>query len=230
MEWPTLDVEESMQWLKRIMDRGNQNSCGGHGGAGAMEAARAIAGFQHINLSPCCIYGQINGGRDQGALIQDVCCAGLEVGTTTESLIGPRQIWRSQWPAGWESEAKQFRYFKVYDCRNFDEVASALLSGYTVCYGILIGQNFGDLTSDSFTPPPPRGRKGGHALYALPYGLLRGRDGRWGVNTPNSWSTRWGNKGRCVATEDYFREWTDAFAVKAVRYNPDDPDQLPIAV
>ncbi|HKB03896.1 MAG TPA: hypothetical protein VKD90_16865, partial [Gemmataceae bacterium] len=85
-EWRPVDYRP---FAPAVFDQRAQGSCVGHGGVGVMCTLRALHGQGRERLSPSNLYGQINGGRDRGALVTDALEALRTVGACLESTIGP---------------------------------------------------------------------------------------------------------------------------------------------
>lgn len=227
-EWKAKTWEEAIEWVVRILDQDGQGSCAGHMGAAILEMDRAVQGANHIDLSPCCIYGQVNGGRDRGAIISDILKVIQQTGTCTEATVGAKNIYQRNWDSKWREEAPRFKGFG-YECKSFDQLASAILRMNSVGFGIMVGNNFGDLDSEGFAPLP-RGGGGGHAMAGAPGGLVQhSRTGEWGILTVNSWSRRWGRDGLCVVGESHFERWADSFAFISAVEDPQEKNVLPNA-
>jgi hypothetical protein len=204
----------------RCQDQGNQGSCNAAAATCAVESVRKMAGMSLLELSRGNLYGQINGGRDQGSLLGDALEALLKNGTVPNGVIGDDQWQRSTWPRNWEEEAKPYRILEAYYCPTFAHMATAVQYGYFLDFGIMVGNNF-QPDSSGWLPDYQSGY-GGHAMAG--FGLARHRDGRWGIETSNSWGSRWGNNGWCYVPESYFEDewWADGWAVRAAIVNEDD--------
>jgi hypothetical protein len=218
-----------------VRDQGQHGSCVGHGSVSAFDRAWIMAGHAPKQFSSCYIYGKINGGRDQGAIVSDAADLLVKVGTCLESTVPEGQVYERTFPPGADVEAARFRAADAYHVGTPDEVGSAILCGYDVVHGIWVGDYYSQLDAGGV---PPVGGNGGHCQESC--GLVRiaaGRyAGQWGFKTQNSWSTQWGDDGFCVLTDDHLT-WNqqafgglDAFAIRAVADDPTDPANPPIAI
>jgi len=209
-QWRPVSLSH-LHWT--IIDQDGIGSCNACAAVQALMIQREYAGLPRVELSSGCLYGQINGGRDAGSLLGDALIALKVSGTTSAKTIGHLQWRNSTWPRQWAEEAKKYRILEAYDCPTFDHVATAILRGFLVDYGILVGDRFVP-DAEGFIPPPSGRERGGHAMCGV--GLVR-HNGRWYVETINSWGSNWGLSGVCFVPEDYFRgiPWTDAWAVRA---------------
>lgn len=196
------------------------NSCNAFAACMAVRVSRRMVGKKDIKLSEGCLYGQINGGRDQGSMLGDALEALQKTGTCLDTTIGPLTWQKSKWPSGWQDEAKIYRLAEAWDCPTFEHIASAILLGFVVDYGIMVGNNF-DVGNDGWVVPPSRGG-GGHAMCGI--GLAE-KSGKWGIETVNSWSATWGDKGFGIVPESYFanQTFTDGWCLRSVVDETTDP-------
>jgi hypothetical protein len=211
-EWREVDYRP---FAPEVFNQGTQGSCVGHGGVGVLGTIRAMHGHGRERLSPCNLYGQINGGQDRGALVTDALEALRTVGACLESTVGPGRWQPGAWPATWKDEAKRFRIEKAEEITGFDQIGTAILEGDPVCFGIELGSAF--RPDAAGVVPDRRGGGGGHCMFALG---LKSIDGRWHLVVQNSWGTRWGAVGFCFLPESYFRSWHEAWRLKAATDDP----------
>lgn len=206
-----------------IFDQDGHGSCVGNGATAALEKVRALTGMTFRKLSPGCTYSQINGGSDNGAVISDSLTALQQTGTVLFDTVGQEPIYTRQMPNAWKEEAKRFRIEEAYRCDTFDEMGSALQLGYIVVYGMQVGNNFGQFTSDGVAGVS-RG-PGNHCMHAD--GMHKLPSGKWAFDNVNSWGANWGpwNNGRCYLVEGHFQngDQPDAYAVKACTEDPQEP-------
>lgn len=212
-QWREVDYRDH---TPKIYDQAQQGSCVGHGGVGALATVRVMHGQARARLSACNLYGQINGGRDQGAQVIDALKALSETGACLESTVGPGKWQPSSWPTGWKAEAARFRIRKAEAIQGFDAIVAALLEGDPVTFGIFLGGRF-DVSDNGIVPEYDGGQSGGHCMYAVGVKLI---GGRWYLIVVNSWGEDWGDRGHCYLPESYFRGWHEAYRVKV---SVDDP-------
>lgn len=171
-----------------ILDQDGHGSCVAQGWVGALRRARIGAGMKDVNLSPAFLYAQINGGRDQGAVISDGIAALKNVGTCTFDLVGQNPIYMNQMPSGAKEQASRFKLLDAYRCNSWEEVVSALLTGrFYPVYGYQVGNNFGRF--DQYGVAGHDNGPGNHCNFAE--GLRKLPDGRWVLDDVNSWG-KWG--------------------------------------
>lgn len=211
-EWANIDFSHL---VPEVLDQDRQNACNAFASIQALHVLRAQAGLPYVKLSPGNLYGRINGGRDAGSLLSDAIQALEKEGVCTVGTV-PEFQWRpSRWPDTWREEAKKFRVLEAWDCPSFDHIASAIMLGFPVNLGILVGWNF--RVRDDGWLDDYRGGGGGHAMCGV--GLLYHRERRtWGIKVVNSWGREWGQDGFAVVPESYFKAtpFADGWAVRGV--------------
>jgi hypothetical protein len=185
-----------------VIDQNPQSSCCPSATAGATMALREIAGAKRILLSQGSLYGQINGGRDNGANIEDALEAMMNTGICPADQIDPKNWQGRGWPSDWKTEAKKFRILEAFDCPTFEAVASAVQLSMPVVFGVYWGS-------------------GGHAITAVG---LKKTSGGWGLEFLNSWGSDWGDAGfgvleetKCSGIKSF-----GAFAIRSVTIPSDE--------
>jgi hypothetical protein len=202
-----------------IKDQDGIGACNAFATVDTVETAYAINRIECPPLSTGYLYGNINGGRDQGSMLEDAIEWMQTHGTCKASTVGMLDWKKSQWPAGAAEEAKQYRVLEWWTCPTFEHVVSAILRGFAVNIGVMWG-NSDNPDADGWLPDSVRGG-GGHSIMRC---SVEHRGGIWGVGGKNSWSEKWGKKGwmtfsekRLTAEQGNFG-W---FAVRAVTYPMD---------
>lgn len=230
-----LPIVPRAQWEERdyttfkapILDQAQTASCTGHGTATAMARAWQMAGHAPRAFSACYIYGKINGGLDQGAIVSDAATQ-LLAGVCTETTVPEGMIYARQFPPGADAEAARFRAEDCYHLGTYDEIVSALMYGWLPVFGILVGDDFGNLDADGVSPV---GGDSGHCLTGA--GLKFTRSRAMAVETQNSWGPAWGDSGFTRLIEGHFTfgmnymGGLDAFAIRATLDDPADPTNPP---
>jgi hypothetical protein len=211
-----------------LMNQGQHASCVGHGTCTAFEAAWTQAGQPRppAPFSGCYIYGWVNGGQDQGAVISDAAASLRMHGVCTEREVPEGLIFLQQFPSAAHEVAGHYRPLSIMKCQTFEDICGALASGFPIVVGIIVGSNFSNLESSGVAPLPDQ-PLGGHCLAAL--GLKNHSRYGWCLEVQNSWD-RWGidGKGRCLLRREHFETPTDAFAVVSVATDPGS-QPLPVA-
>jgi hypothetical protein len=176
-----------------VCNQSSQNSCCPTATRGAAQILREINGLKRVRLSQGSLYGQIAGGRDQGANIMDALEAMMDVGICPDSIIDEYDWQGKKYPVNWKDEAAKYRILEAWDCSTFDDLVSAVQTSIPVVFGVNWAGG------------------GGHAICAIGY-----KDGK--VEILNSWGTDWGDGGFGYLSESQCRAITSygAFAVRAV--------------
>jgi len=129
-------IDSSLIW--HIVNQANQSSCCGCMGIDMVMLIREIMGLNRVILSQASLYGQGNGGRDEGMAI-DTCLRLLKtVGACPVSLIDQydwKGFGRGTWPDQWKEVAKLYRAVEVLDCPTVELVHAANEAGHPVGYG-----------------------------------------------------------------------------------------------
>jgi hypothetical protein len=223
VSWRTLNA--------RIMDQDGLGACAGFAGVNAFERAWRLAGGQALKFSAWFLYSNVNGGRDQGALISDVLKSLLATGVCLEDQVPEKTYQKRSIKPDAYTTAKRFRIAEAYALDSTDAIGSAVMLGYPIEYGIFVGGNFMTLDAGGV---PGIGSDGGHALHCcglrkVPAGPHKGQ---WSYETENSWGTKYGQDGYCYVVDKHFdsmqKYGLDAFAIKAVAGDPQDPLPAPL--
>ena len=206
-KWPSLlAAYNSIDWTQPGLPRKkNQNGvgqCNPTAAALAMEHCRARQGLHEVILSPADLYVRINGGHDDGSLLEDALSELQTNGIGTSTTCG--DLWKQGYFKGQASaqERNRFRADEVYHCPSFDHQFSAALQGFSLVTGIS--------WYDNYTPdadgwlPEPNGNYGGHAIFGYKPTVRNGRYAIWHMQT-------WG---------DSYAPHTDgSFAIPEDRYD-----------
>jgi hypothetical protein len=215
-----------------ILDQDSIGSCVAESSSMALRKCRFLAGATDEPLSPGCLYAQVNGGRDSGAVITDALDALKTKGTCLFSTVGQKPFYLDEMPQAAWTEALRFRIEGWWYCDTFDEVATAVQLGppYIPVFGIMVGNNF-----QSFDPYGVAGHASGpgnHAVHAD--GMTQLADGRWVLDMPNSWGAAWGpwHNGRVYLDEQHLDAGGDqpaGYVIQAAIEDPQDPLKPPSA-
>jgi hypothetical protein len=208
-----------------ILDQKSHGSCVGHGAAGALMAARALAGATFQKLSGPYVYSWINGGSDNGAIISDGCKALVSHGAALYSEVSWDMIYRRQIPATADTTAQRFRASEVYAVESFDEICSALQLGFVVSIPVMVGGSFSDLDSNGICGWD-RG-PGNHCVYVAGMDQVASQ---WALDMTNSWGTSFGEKGHGFITQKHIESVeADSYAIRCEVGDPQDPNMPPVA-
>lgn len=143
-----LDAEATgLEWLvTRIYDQGNEGSCVANAASQAFEIVQAAQNGRDkvIPLSAISLYKRIGRSPGSGAMVSDglkqLQTRGILPLDTPENRARfkhtmPARGFYSDWPAGWEETANQFKVVEWLVCNSAEEVLSAGINGHPVCVG-----------------------------------------------------------------------------------------------
>jgi hypothetical protein len=205
-----------------VLDQGSTSSCVGHSSATAFLRSWLLSGQPAHEFNPFWIYGLINGGEDNGAVISDALVAMKQYGVATVGAVTggdlPRQL---VYPSQLRSlpdvfaKASRFKVAGAWKLTSFEDICTALTLRMVCVSGIAVGQNFGDLDGEACAPLPDR-ILGGHALehHGLKWSASKKE---WLIRTQNSWTAQWGDKGMCYLRKAHYQNMQfDAYALVTV--------------
>ncbi len=225
-QWQPISRRESMGG-QFILDQKSHGSCVGFSAAEALMRSRFIRGYGFQKLSGSYIYSWINGGGDNGAQITDSLKALEDHGTCLEVTCGWNDIYRNATKRG-DTEAQRFKLREGIVISTFDEAGTAIQMNLIAQFAIEVGNNFDSFDSNGvagFSNGP-----GNHSVHADGMKLIS--SGVWVLDMPNSWSTQWGDTGRCYLSEKHFSSVDqDAYTHLDQDQDPNDSDNptLPVS-
>lgn len=205
-QWPDL-IAKMGDWkdygfLPPTHDQDGVGQCNADATTGMAESMRLKQGLPLILLSAADLYDRINGGADNGSLLEDAMEEMMERGVGTVATSGA--VWKRGLNKASAEERKRFRFLEVFTAPTFDHFFSGLLSGFDGNTGIMWGQN--DEPDGDGWLPASSGQAGGHSLHSYMPAMRQGRGGiQFGCPTHNSWAERWGVKGKCIIPESRYK-------------------------
>ena len=200
-------------WIK---DQRNHGSCNGFAGAAALSRSRVRRGLSRVDLSGAYLYSLINGGRDQGSMLDDGMEAIQKTGIAPESLVAWDQIYPRQYDkAKADAEAGKYKAFEAYAVKTLPGLWTALAAGWDCVVAVHAGNNFMRVGVDGVVGVD--NGPGNHAVAAdgVFYSDRLGQLVACGVN---SWGVRYGVEGRMGMVEAHFRQtmqWHSFYAVRS---------------
>lgn len=224
-QWRPINRRNIFTWQRYGLDQDGIGSCVAQSTVGALAKVRTLLGMKHVLLSPAALYAQINGGRDQGAIISEGVDAAAKTGTCPFDVLGQKPFYSWQIPASTKAMYPRFRAAAVYHVDTWEELGSALQTGrYLAVFGVQVGRNFGVFDRHGVSGHD-RG-PGNHALHADGMALLP--DGRWVLDVPNSWGEEWGpwKNGRVYLDRNHLfanGDMPDCCVIRAATEDPKEP-------
>ena len=186
-----------------VRDQNGVGQCNADATVALHEYTRNAMGLQYVQLSGADLYDRINGGGDNGSLLEDAIREMMDAGVGTAETCG--LLWKRGYYKGPAPAAERARYkvAEAYLCPTFDHLMSAVLCGFGIVSGIP--------WYDNYTPdkagwlPSPRGNSGGHAVFGYkPTMRVSGDTTTYGIWHQNSWTTQFGVGGAVVFPESVY--------------------------
>jgi hypothetical protein len=211
---------------KWILNQGPRGSCNGYACASALARARKLAGLPAVILSGEFVYAGINGGRDQGSMLDDGMEFLRDVGSVPIDMV-PRLEYRwSRISEEAKRAAPRFRGFELSTAGSEDELSVGLALGFVGVVAVHFGGRMQSLDRNGVA-----GAHRGPGNNSVGVEDLRIRGGRYEFDYFNSHGRRYGEDGRAWLQWDRHLEQTSHyhqfFLVRAALDDPDDEQDLP---
>lgn len=208
-----------------IKNQRNHGSCNGFAGAAALTKARVRRGLERVDLSGAYLYSLINGGMDQGSMLEDGMNALQKHGCASEMTVGWDQIYPRQYDkAKANEEASRNKAFECYALTTEIELLSALAAGFDTVVAVHVTNSFMNVGSDGVAGGSSG--PGNHAVSADGFWYDESRN-RFITDGVNSWGTTYGREGRMGLVWDiHFRSTTRNHLFYAIRSSLDDPNAV----
>ena len=180
-----------------IGNQGRVGACNGFSCAKALERLRWLRGLRpRIKLSGFDAYSQMNGGRDQGSALGD----GMKIlganGVSPEELNPSNAYYTNQIPAAAKAARSRFKGFECFAVDDELELATGLLLGFVGVVAVHAGGSFDRLDGNGISQGG--NGPGNHSVGVDDVKLAP--DGTLLFDMFNSWTTNWGDRGRCYLT------------------------------
>ena len=208
----------SSDWIK---DQNGIGACNGYAGASVLERAFYLRGNGRIKLSGDGLYAAINGGRDQGSMLDDGMDWIQKNGIPPEDLV-PRHEWRkNRIPAEAYEQGKRFLGFECYAADSEPELLTGLALGFVGVVATHVSGNYSSLNGEGISQG---GNGPGNHAVGVDDAKYSTRSGQFLIDKFNSWSTRWGDMGRCyLSWNKHLKESTKYHRFYLIRSTSDDP-------
>lgn len=185
--------------LPYVHDQDGIGQCNCDATAALAEFARNCQGLPFVKLSAADLYDRINGGRDQGSMLEDAFeemrLRGIGMASTSGTL------WQRGMTQASAEERSRFMFVKLVRCPTFDHCFSATAQGWGIVSGVMWNDGF-KVGSDGWLQLSRTGGNGGHAVFG--YKPAK-RGSEYGIWHQNSWKVSWGLGGRCVFPEQMYK-------------------------
>ena len=200
------------------LDQDGYNSCTACGATGAQRVAITRTGMPDDQLSIVDLYARINGGRDNGAALDD---AATQLAMNGVCTTNTSQMWGVNNPnhtADWKADRANHKATRVAWITTWQQLDSALQRGHPVVFGTDVNTSFKP-DAEAYVPKRHGQGGGGHAMFL--YGMQK-KKGDWCYRVQNSWGD-WGLRGRAVLHPSWVTpEAYGAFAILDATYHPAD--------
>lgn len=135
----------------------NQNgfgSCACYAGSSALAKARVLSGQDRQDLSGDYLYSLVNGGRDNGSMLDDVMHTMLQKGVCLAKTVPLGGIYRSKYnTAVADREALRFRGHELYAVPDEQSLATALALRFPVVIAIHVTNKWRQFDADDILAP-----------------------------------------------------------------------------
>ncbi len=209
------------QWIK---NQGNLGACNGFAGSSALERARVRRGLPVVRLSGFGLYSAINGGRDQGSMLDDGMEWITEKGCPPTS---PDEQATYRWERVPEFSKREMSNYKAHECYHLTselELASALASGFDCVIAVHASDRWMQLDDEGVSLES--NGVGNHAVLVDDVVVLK--SGEFGFDMANSWDLRFGNQGRSYQTwKRHLRSTVENHYFYAIRSTSDGREKPP---
>ena len=205
-------------WIK---NQGSRGSCNGYAAAKALERARVLRGLEHVPLSGEYVYAGINGGRDQGSMLDDGLDWIVKNGAAPESMVPHQEFLWNRIPQAAKNEAARFRAFECYRVDTEIELASGLALGFVGVVAVHAGNSYMRLDANGV-----RGASSGPGNHAVGVDDVRVLNGEFQFDEFGSWGLNNGQGGYAFLTWNrHLRTTIQYHAFYLIRATTDDPKQ-----
>ena len=202
-----------------IADQKSHGSCNGWAGAMALSRARVRRGLERVMLSGSYLYSLINGGSDNGSMLEDGMKTMQSRGIATAATVGWDQIYPSQYDrAKADAEAARFKGFECYAVKTKQGLFSAAALGFDVVVAVHVGNRFMNVDANGVAGADSG--PGNHAVGADGIIWIGGRPYLTGFN---SWNLSYGAQGRMNMGWEHFEQPFGYHVFYAIRSTGDDP-------
>jgi len=194
-------------WIKQQIN----NGCNGFAAAAALGRLLYVRGGRPIVLSGDYIYAHINGGRDQGSMLDEGMQAMQSIGIAPDELVTVGTWRKNSLSQQAHEAAKRFKATECYAVDEELELLSGLALGFMGVVAVHV-QRGGD-----YGPGP-----GNHSVAV---DGLRTATGQLTINSPGSWGLNMGHERGCwdLTWQRHLAESSQYHQFYLIRAGQDDP-------
>jgi hypothetical protein len=129
-------------------------SCAAYGGSSALAKARVLRGLPRVDLSGDYLYSLVNGGRDQGSLLERNMKAIVDNGVCKRETVKLGEIYRNKYDTKKaDEEAARFKGFKLHAVPDEQSVVTALARRIPVVMAIHVNGSWRNFDRDDVLAP-----------------------------------------------------------------------------
>ena len=204
------------------------HNCNGFAGAKALQRARVRRGLPRVNLSGAYLYSLVNGGQDNGSMLDAGMAAIQSRGVATEETVGWDAIYPSRYDrAKADGEAAKHKGFECYAVRTRQALFSALALGFDCVVAVHADDGYMQLDGEGIA-----GGGQGPGNHAVGCDGL-GWSSRYGVPLADqygSWDVTAHDRGRLfLSWNRHFAPTTNYHVFYAIRSTTDGGESPPAA-
>lgn len=203
-----------------ILDQKSHGSCCGFGCAGALSKARVRRNMMKVILSGAFIYSRINGGSDNGGLLEDGRKELMEVGTCPQAICNWDAIYPNRQSSECKVEAAKYKGFECYKAGTIQGFWTGIALQFDAVVAVHVSSRFTKLDGEGIAGADSG--PGNHCVH-VDGGRMEGSD-RVG-NGVNSWNITYGDNGRMGLTDNHFKQTFPNhvfFLIRCAEANPDE--------
>ena len=205
------DMEELMPFAKYGMDQRSTSACNSYMAASMYNAARLLRGIKDDFVAAgSFLYTFINGGRDNGSMLEDGMLAAMEHGFAPATLVKWNMIFTKQIPKAAFAEALKHKSFKAYRVMTMQGMRTALAARYQVGVAVHVGPSW-DRRSNGV-----QGIQAGNGNHAVHLFDLKVDGKRFLYPMKNSWGEKFGDNGCTLLLDGHFKQTMPNHAFYAI--------------
>jgi hypothetical protein len=177
-------------------------SCNGWAGANAYAKRRFLSGLMDWKqFSGSFLYSLINGGRDNGSILERGMAELQRTGVCEIALNAWNQIFTNQVSAAARENAKRHKGIACYAVQTFQGFRTALAADFAVIVAVQAGRNFQRLNSQGIAGVDNGG--GNHAVHCDDIRFVGGEEV---YDHEGSWGESYGTEGRSYLPKESFAD------------------------
>ena len=193
-DWPALiealGRDHRDPHLPPTHDQNGYGACNASATCAAIESCRLAMGLPDVRLSAGDLYGRINGGRDQGSLLEDGLAVAMQSGVASTDAC-PYLDWKHPNSGNAAADRKRFRVLEAALCPEFEHCMSAVLRGWKLITGVMWFPNYKPDANGWL--PKGSGRAGGHAIFGYKPAMRGAQFGIWHRQSWGAWAPAFDN-------------------------------------